>query len=141
MAKVSPKSWFWMHAYLIGQNKHSKFTYNTLRILPVTMTCAVLCWQTYLGMYSSAFATFEPWRRHLRRVTSAKGSQKIWVLHACIWLARTNRQNWVQYIFSARMTCAELWCQIVWEHFPQLFVKIQHWRRQLSNMFMTIPFF
>ena len=29
--------------HLIGQNKHSKFTYNTLRILPVTMTCAVLC--------------------------------------------------------------------------------------------------
>ena len=54
MAKVYPKSWFeCMH--LIGQNKHSKFTYNTLRILPVTMTCAVLYRQTYLGMYSSAF--------------------------------------------------------------------------------------
>ena len=35
--------------------KHSKFTCITLSILPVTMTCAVLCWQTYLGTYSSAF--------------------------------------------------------------------------------------
>ena len=41
MAKVSPKSWFHECMLLIGQNKHSKFTYNTLRILPVTMTCAV----------------------------------------------------------------------------------------------------
>ena len=41
--------------HVIGQNKHAKFAYNTLRILPVTMACVVLCWQTYLGMYSSAF--------------------------------------------------------------------------------------
>ena len=46
--------------HLIGrQNKHSKFACNTLRILPVTMSCAVLCWQTYLGTYSSAFC--HPW--------------------------------------------------------------------------------
>ena len=34
---------------------HSKFTYNTLLILPVTMTCAEVCWETDLGTYSSAF--------------------------------------------------------------------------------------
>ena len=28
-------------------------------------------------------------------------------------------------IFPVRMICAELWCQIVWEHFPQLCVKFQ----------------
>ena len=60
---------------------HSKFTCNTLRILPVTMTCAVLCWQTYLGTYSSAFkfCTFEPWiqwRRHLSRSRVYKCQRK-----------------------------------------------------------------
>jgi len=54
MAKVYPNLGFeCMH--LIGQNKQSKFTYNTLGILPVTMTCAEVCWQTYLGTFSSAF--------------------------------------------------------------------------------------
>ena len=53
MAKVYQNHGFWMH--LIGQNKHSKFTCNTLHILPETMTCAELCWPTYLGTYSSAF--------------------------------------------------------------------------------------
>ena len=126
--------------HLIGQNKHSKFTCNTLSILPVTMTCAVLCWQTYLGMYSSALATFEPWRRHLRRVTSAKGRQKSeFYMLVFDWLEQTDNIRW--NILSARMTCAELCCQIVWEHFPQLCVKFQPWRRQLGNMFMTTPYF
>ena len=51
------------------------------------------------GHIPQLFATFEPWRRHLRRITNAKDSQKsqIWGLDACIWLARTNRQNWVPY--------------------------------------------
>ena len=116
---------------LIGQNsnKHLKFTYNTVHILPVTMTCAVLCWQTYLGIYSSAFATFEPWRRHLKRVTSARDSQKSeYYMLAFDWLQQTYKIGC--NIFPARMTCAELWCQIVWarEHFPQLCVKFQPWR-------------
>ena len=46
-------------------------------------------------------------------------------------------------IFPARMTCAELWCQIVWEHFPQLCVKFQplrgnwvicFWQHHISKM-------
>ena len=37
------------------------------------------------------------------------------------------------------MTYAELWCQIVWEHFRQPCVEFQPWRRQLGNMFMTTP--
>ena len=45
---------------------------------------------------------------------------------------RTNRQIGCN-IFPVRMTCAELWCQIFLEHFPQLCncVKCQPWRRQL----------
>ena len=135
---------------MIGQNKHSKLTYNTstLRILPVTMTCAMLADKptSTWGCIPQLFATFEPWRRHLRRVTSAQGSQKseFYMLALIIifdWLEQTDKIGC--NIFPARMTCAELWCQIVWEHFPQLFVKFQPWRprRQLGNMFMTTPFF
>ena len=36
--------------HLIGQNKHSKFTYNTLRILPIKMTCAEVCSQNKIKM-------------------------------------------------------------------------------------------
>ena len=55
------------------------------------------------------------------------------------WLEQTDKIGC--NIFPARMTCAELWCQIVWEHFPQLCVKLQPGRRKLGNMFMTIPYF
>ena len=51
---------------------------------------------------------------------------------ACIWLAGANSQKWVQYspYFPARMTCVEPYCQITWEHFPQLCVKLifELWR-------------
>ena len=112
--------------HLIGQNKHSKFTCNTLRILPVTMTCTVLCWQTYLGTYSSAFCHIWALKKALRRVTSAKGSQNSeYYMLAFDWLEQTDKIGC--NIFPARMTCAELWCQIVWEHFRQLCVKFQPW--------------
>ena len=39
------------------------------------------------------------------------------------WLEQTDKIG--RNIFPARMTCAELCCQIVWEHFPQLCVKFQ----------------
>ena len=127
MAKC-PKGFECMH--LIGQNKHSKFTCNTLRILPVTMTCAVLCWQTYLGTYSSAFCHIWALKKAFQKSKKCQRSPKIWVLDACIniWLARTNRQNIGWNILPARKTYAELCCQIVWEHFPQLCVKFQPWR-------------
>ena len=112
---------------LIGQNKHSKFTYNTLHILPVTMTCAVLCWQTYLGMYSSAFAIFEPWRRHLRRVTSAKGSQKSeFYMLAFDWLEQTDKigcnifslREWLVQSYGARLFGNTFlnWVICLWQH-------------------------
>ena len=76
------------------------------------------------GCIPQLSATCEPWRRHLRRVRSAKGSQKseFYVL-AFDWLEQTDKIGC--NIFPARMTCAELWCQIVWENFPQLYVKFQ----------------
>ena len=91
--------------------------------------CSAVLTNLVLGLYSSAaaFATFEPWRRHLRRVTSAKGSQKSeFYMVAFDWLEQTDKIGC--NIFPARMSCAELWCQIVWEHFPQLCVKFQPWR-------------
>ena len=96
------------------------------------------------GCIPQLFATFEPWKRYLRRVTSAirKGSQKSeleFYMLAFDWLEQTVKIGC--NIFPARMTCAELWYLIVWEHFPQLCVKFHPWRRQLGNMFMTTPYF
>ena len=51
----------------------------------------------------------------------------------CDWLEQTDKIGC--NIFPARMTCAELCCQIVWEHFPQLCVEFQPWRRQLGSIF------
>ena len=82
---------------------HPKFTCNTLRILPVTMPCAVLCWQTYLGTYSSAFCHIWALKKALRRVTSAKGSQKSeYYMLAFDWLEQTDKIGCT--IFPARMT-------------------------------------
>ena len=93
-----------------------------------------------LGDVFLSFATFEPWRRHLRRVPKiAKILKSEFYMLAFDWLEQTDKFGC--NIFPARMTCAELWCQIVWEHFPQLCVKFQPWRRQLCNMFMTAPYF
>ena len=75
------------------------------------------------------FATFQPWRRHLRRVTSAKGSQKSeFYMLVFDWLEQTDKIGCNIFPAIMIMTCAELWCQIVWEHFPQLCVKFQPWR-------------
>ena len=98
--------------HLIGQNKHSKFTCNTLHILPLTITCAELCWQTYLGTNSSAFSTFKPWQRHLRRVKSAKGSQKSeFYMLSFDWLEQTDKigcnifslREWLVQSYGARL--------------------------------------
>ena len=62
--------------HLIGQNKQSKFTYNSLRISPVTTTYAELCCQTTWGHIPQLCAEIGPGRKHLRRVKSAKHCQK-----------------------------------------------------------------
>jgi len=41
------------------------------------------------------------------------------------WLEQTDMYKIGWNILPARMTFAELCCQIVWEHFPQLCVKFQ----------------
>ena len=45
------------------------------------------------------------------------------------WLEQTEKIGC--NIFPATMTCAELWCQIIWpwEHFPQLCVKFQSFEK------------
>ena len=72
-------------------------------------------------------------RRFVRPIRMPRGP----VVLAFDWLEQTDKIGC--NIFPARMTCAELWCQIVWEHFPRLCVKFkfQPWRRQLGNMFLT----
>ena len=82
--------------HLIGQNKQSKFICNTLRISPITMTCAELCCQTTWGHISQVFAKCGPERRHLRRVKVPNVAKKLG-FRACIWLAGANSQQWVQY--------------------------------------------
>ena len=131
--------------HLLCQNKQSKCTCNTLCISPVTITCAELCCKTTWGHIPQLFAKFGPGKRHLRRGTSAKRSQKSGVyMLAFDWLEQTFNLKIgcsILHIFSVRMTCAELCCQISWEHFPQLCVKFEPWRRQLGTMFMTSAYF
>ena len=99
--------------HLIGQNKHWKFTCNcnALHILRVTITCAELCWQTYLGTYSSAFCHIWALKKALRRVTSAKGSQKSeYYMLAFDWLEQTDKlgaifslREWLVQSYGARL--------------------------------------
>ena len=52
----------------------------------------------------------------MRRVTSAKRSQKSeFYMLAFDWLEQTDKIG--RNVFPARMTCAKLWCQIVWNTF------------------------
>ena len=125
MAKVYSNLGFeCMH--LIGQNKHSKFTCYTLHILSVTMTCAELCWQTYLGIYSSAFRHIWALNKAFEKSNKCQRYPKIWVLDACILLARTNRQNWMQYFPCENDLCrAMLPNYSTWGHIPLLHAKLE----------------
>ena len=140
MAKVypGPKSWFWMHAFdwpeqtLKIYMQYSSYFACTLQWLVQCTCCAD---KPTWGCIPQLFATFEPWRRHLRKVTSAKGSKNSeYYMLAFDWLEQTDK-------IGCNIFPAELWCQIIWECFPQLCVKFQPWRRQLGNMFMTTPYF
>ena len=64
---------------------------------------------------------------------------KIWGLELAFdWLEQIVKSGCsILHIFPARMTCVELYCQITWEHLPQLCVKFELWRRQLGTMFIT----
>ena len=63
------------------------------------------------GCIPQLFATFEPWRRHLRRVTSAKGSQKSeFYMLAFDWLEQTDKigaifslREWLVQSYGARL--------------------------------------
>ena len=79
--------------------------------------------KTYLGHIPRLLATFEPHRRCLRRVTIAKVAENLSFrcLHKFDWLEQTDKIGC--NIFLLRITCAQLCCQCVWEHFPQFFVK------------------
>ena len=51
---------------------------------PATSTFAELCCQTTWRHITQLCAKFEPWRRQLRRETSAKAILKSGVLDACV---------------------------------------------------------
>ena len=78
---------------------NSSFSKKTLFSLSLTVICAELCFQ------------IEPWRRHLRRVTSAKGSQKSeFYMLAFDWLEQTNKigcnislREWLVQRYGARL--------------------------------------
>ena len=102
--------------------------------------CSAVLTNLLGDIYSSAFCHIWALKKALRRVTSAKGSQNSeYYMLSFDWPEQTDKIGC--NIFNARMICAALWCQIVWEHFPQLCVKFQPWRRQLGNVFMTTPYF
>ena len=122
-------------------------TQNLHTILYIFACNKDLCSVVLTNLLGDVFLSFLP---HLNleegiwEVTSAKGSPKYeFYMLSCISLAIEQTDKIGCNMFPARMTCAELWCQIVWEHFPQLCVKFQPWlwSRQLGNMFMTTPYF
>ena len=136
------KSWFWMHAFDWPEQSLTLKIYiqYSMYFACNNALCSAVLTILLGDVFLSFLHTFEPWRRHLRIVTRAKGSQKSeFYMLAFDWLEQTDKIGC--NIFPARMTCAELWRQIVWEHFPQLCVKFQPWRRQLGNMFKTTPYF
>ena len=79
---------------LAKTNSQKRISCNTLHISPVTMTCAVLCFQTTWGLIPELFPKFGPIRRHLRRITSSKcirvlqPKSGLWML-AFDWLEQT----------------------------------------------------
>ena len=81
------------------------------------------CTAVLTNLLGDVFLSFLP---HLSLEEGTKGNQKSeYYLLAFDWLEQTDKINIGCNIYPARMTCAELWCQIVWEHFPQLCVKFQ----------------
>ena len=63
------------------------------------------------GCIPQLFATFEPWRRHLRRVTSVKGSQKSeFYMLVFDWLEQTDKigcnislREWLVQSYGTRL--------------------------------------
>ena len=144
MAKVLPKSGFWMHAFdWPEQTLKFYLQYSTYFACNNDLRSAMLT-----NLLGDIFLSFLPhWalKKAFKKSKKCQRSPKIWVFDACIniWLARTNRQNWVEYFAckNESLVYAELCCQIVWEHFPQLCVKFQPCWKQLVSMFMTTQYF
>ena len=135
MAQVSQNPGFeCMHAFdWPEQTLKTYIQYSTYFACNNDLCSAVLI--NLLGKYSSAFCHIWALKRHLRRVTSAKGTQKFeFYMLAFDWL---DKQTKLGAIFSLRE-----W--LVQSYGARLFgncVKFQPWRRQLGNMFLTTPYF
>ena len=73
--------------------------------------CSAVLTNVLGDIYFSAFCRIWALNKALRRVTSAKGSQKSeYYMLAFDWLEQTDKIGY--NIFPARMTCAELWCRL-----------------------------
>ena len=91
-----PKSWFWMHAFdWPEQTLKIYIQYSTYFACNNDLCSAVLAnllWDVFLSFLphlSLEEGIWEEWQ--VPKVA------KNLSLRACIWLARTNRHNWVQY--------------------------------------------
>ena len=113
MAKVYPKSWFWMHAF--------NWPEQTLKIYMQYTTyfsCNNDLWSPVLAkLLGDVFLSFLPnlslEERHLRTVTSAKGSQNSeCYLLAFDWLEQTHFLNFVSN-FSLE---GGDWVKCLWQH-------------------------
>ena len=71
-------------------------------------------------------------------------SLAIGVLGAYIWLARRKGQILASLrllIFPATEVCAELCCQSIWGHLPQLIAKLEPWMKHWSVLDMKQQYF
>ena len=91
----------------------------------------------YLRTYSSALCQIRPLEKAFKKQNNGQSVPTIWVLNACIWLARTNTQNLhaILYIF-----CLEQWLvqscadKSTWGCIPQFFATFEPWRRHLRRV-------
>ena len=74
---------------------------KTLFSLSLTAICAALMLPNYLRTYSSALCQIRALEKALKKQNNGQSVPKIFVLNACIWLARTNTQNshTILYVF------------------------------------------
>ena len=100
------------HGLLSLHSSYPKIQVKTLFSLALTAICAELCCQTTWGHIPLLCAKLQPLEKALKKQNNGQSVLRIWVLNACIWLARTNTQNlyaiYTPCILPVTMTCAVL---------------------------------
>ena len=129
------------YKYIVHILKSSK---NSIFFASTSNLCRAIL-PYYLRTYSCALGQIRALKKSFKKPkfeTMAKVYLKSWFLiNAFDWPKQTVKIGCsILHFFLVRMTitCAELCCQISWEHFPQLCVKFETWRRQLGTMFALV---